>query len=471
MNNTNQAQAFINQAISLENQGAFQEAERVYKAALLDHPDSYIIHSRMGALLVNMGRANEALGFFEKARDLKPGDPDILFNSALAYQANNDFDKAISFFHQAGEKGMDKGMVFSSLAEIYEQTNRLEDLKTLLEQALVEAPKDTFLLFTAAKLRRREGQFKDALEFLQRAEKLPGFEEIAMLANFERGRIYDKLDDPARAYHAFQKGNLLSLRQNVLPGMNKKNFLDLIKEYRDIDYSKWGEAVAEKAMEENQNPVFLVGFPRSGTTLLHQILDGHSGLEILEEKPFITTGRGAISVQKGSLSAALSGLTPFEWTKLRNDLLEVYNGLKKKGPETKIIDKLPLHIVDVPLILKMFPDAKFIVALRHPFDCTLSCFMQNFNLNNAMLNFTNLDDTTRFYEEIFSLWLKYKEALNPNFIYVRYEDVVADLEKEARRLIKFLGLDWDPGVLNYQQQALSKKHIATPSYHQVIQPI
>lgn len=471
MNEKKPGQDFVNQAIDLENEGEFERAEQVYSTAIQNHPENYILHSRLAALLVNLGRANEATASFKRARDLKPGDPDILFNSGLAHQSNGDFEVALELFNSALEKGFDKGMVFGSFAEIYEQTNRLDDLGELLEKALKETPGDVFLLFTAAKFRRREGNLEGALEILKTAEKLKDFDEIAMLACFERGRIYEKLEQPQSAFQAFQKGNLLSLKENILPGMNKKVFLEQVKAYKDLELSILAGEAAEPNSDPLETPAFLVGFPRSGTTLLHQILDGHPNLEVLEEEPFITAGRGAIAQGKGSLKAAFSNMSGAEWETLKNQLLAVYADLRTKGEDTKIIDKLPLHIIDVPLILKMFPKAKFIVALRHPFDCTLSCFMQNFNLNNAMLNFTNLDDTTRLYSEVFSLWLKYARELRPDFIYVRYEDVIEDLEQEARRMIDFLGLEWDPEVLNYRQQALLKKRINTPSYHQVIQPI
>ncbi len=467
----NPGQDFVNQAIDLEQAGEYERAEQVYLTGLQNHPENYILHSRLGALLVNLGRAAEALSYFGKARELSPDDPDILFNSGLAHQANGDLEVALELFEKAQKVGFDKGMVFGALAEIYEQTNRLDDLKPLLDKALKEAPRDVFLLFTAAKFRRREGDFDGALKLLKTAEKVKDFDEIAMLANFERGRIFEKLKQPGKAFQAFQKGNLLSLKENIQPGMSKRGFLDLTRAYQELDLGEVRETTAEILSGPNETPAFLIGFPRSGTTLLHQILDGHPELEILEEEPFITTGRGAIIQRKGSLKAAFSELSGTEWNQLKSELLHVYGGLRVKGKNTKIIDKLPLHIIDVPLILKMFPKAKFIVALRHPFDCTLSCFMQNFTLNNAMLNFTNLEDTTRLYQQVFSLWLKYQEELQPDFMYVRYEDVVADLEKEARRMISFLDLKWNPEVLNYRQAALGKKRINTPSYHQVIQPI
>ena len=113
-------QEFVNKAKAFEDQGAFESAESVYVAGIQIHPENYILPARLGALLVNVGRAEEAINVFKRALELKPDDPDIIFNMGLAFQANNNFDEALKFFSKAQEKGFDKGMVFGCFAEIYE---------------------------------------------------------------------------------------------------------------------------------------------------------------------------------------------------------------------------------------------------------------------------------------------------------------------------------------------------------------
>jgi hypothetical protein len=124
----------------------------------------------------------------------------------------------------------------------------------------------------------------------------------------------------------------------------------------------------------------------------------------------------------------------------------------------------------VGLIYRLFPRAKILLALRHPCDVVLSGFMQAFKPNAAMVHFGDLADTARFYASVMGLWRRYAEVLPLEVLTTRYEDLVTDFEAETRRILAFLELPWDDSVLTYAERAKSRA-IATPSYHQVVQPI
>jgi sulfotransferase family protein len=130
-----------------------------------------------------------------------------------------------------------------------------------------------------------------------------------------------------------------------------------------------------------------------------------------------------------------------------------------------------LNIVDVGIIHRVFPEAKFILALRHPCDCVLSCFMQTFKLNNAMANFLTLDRSAKLYAAVMDLWSVYQKKLNLDVHVMKYEGLVQDLEGTSKSLISFLGLEWDNNLHNYQKTALDRGNIRTPSYDQVTQPL
>jgi hypothetical protein len=134
-------------------------------------------------------------------------------------------------------------------------------------------------------------------------------------------------------------------------------------------------------------------------------------------------------------------------------------------------DKMPLNIVHAGLIKRLFPRARFILALRHPCDVCLSCLMQNFSLNHSMAVFCSLDDTIRFYREVFSLWERYMETLNLSVVTVRYEDMTRDLRGSTEPVLNFLGLEWDERLLAFHEHARGRGYIATPSYAQVTQPL
>jgi len=125
----------------------------------------------------------------------------------------------------------------------------------------------------------------------------------------------------------------------------------------------------------------------------------------------------------------------------------------------------------LPLIHRLFPDARVILALRHPCDTVFSCYASNFKLNDGMSSFLQLDKAADLYDLSFSYFEKARELLEMRVHEIRYENVVEDRERELRSLVGFLGLDWSDEVLDHESVALSRGRIKTPSYHQVIQPI
>ena len=136
----------------------------------------------------------------------------------------------------------------------------------------------------------------------------------------------------------------------------------------------------------------------------------------------------------------------------------------------RLVDKMPLNTVDAGLIARLFPKAKVLLALRHPCDVVLSGFMQAFKPNPAMVQFETLKSSALFYAAVMDLWRQYEPVLPLSVHRVRYEDLIADFEGETRRMLAFLGVAWDDAVLAYAERAKGKA-IATPSYHQVTQPI
>src|SRR5205085_4640311 len=210
------------------------------------------------------------------------------------------------------------------------------------------------------------------------------------------------------------------------------------------------------------SPVFLVGFPRSGTTLLDTLLMGHPALNVMEEVPLLERPAAAL----GDFER-LPELSEAETEHLRDLYFEALGPVDGRT----IVDKLPLNLLGAPLIHRLFPDAKFIFAARHPCDVVLSCFMQPFDLNPAMANFLDLENAARLYDLVLSFWERASAILPLQVHTLRYEALVEDKEAEMRDLIAFLGLGWDERVLDNQKVAAERGPIVTPSYAQVAQPI
>jgi hypothetical protein len=213
-------------------------------------------------------------------------------------------------------------------------------------------------------------------------------------------------------------------------------------------------------------PVFLVGFPRSGTTLLDTLLMGHSGVHVLEEEPILQRVGEAL----GDFER-LPALEQEEIERLRALYFAELDAFDPDANGKTVIDKLPLNILGAPLIHRLFPEAKLILALRHPCDVVLSCFMQNFDLNDAMANFLDIGDAARLYDLVMTFWTRARALLPLDVHEVRYEALVEDKEREMRALVDFLGLPWEERLLDHEGTALRRGPIVTPSYAQVVQPI
>ncbi len=214
------------------------------------------------------------------------------------------------------------------------------------------------------------------------------------------------------------------------------------------------------------SPVFLAGFPRSGTTLLDTMLMGHPGVEVMEEPPIFRH----LDVEFGGFDA-LADLDDGAVRRMQERYFEIARDHAELRDGLLLVDKSPLYLQRVPQILRLFPDARFILALRHPADAVLSCFVSNFRLNSSMSNFLELDTAGQFYDLTFTMWEQARTVFDMPVQTVVYEQMIDDPAGSLRPVIEGLGLDWDPGVVDHEQTARNRGVITTASYAQVTQPL
>ena len=195
---------------------------------------------------------------------------------------------------------------------------------------------------------------------------------------------------------------------------------------------------------------------------------GHSQITVVEEQNMVPQMEHAV-LDKASIWEA-EQLSDQDIARAR---AIYYDTLSQHVPETGtvVIDKMPLNITKVPLIHRVFPNARYILALRHPMDSILSCWMQNFALNAAMGNMLQLPRIAEFYDHSMRIFDVATARYDLNVHRVRYEDLVLDLEGVARGAIDFLGLAWQDELLDYQSTAKARGRIHTPSYAHVVQPL
>jgi hypothetical protein len=224
-----------------------------------------------------------------------------------------------------------------------------------------------------------------------------------------------------------------------------------------------------------QKMAVLAGFPRSGTTLLEQVLDSHPGLVSSDEREAF--GRDIFPAmwltEKTRVPAAEAfDAIPLQRLSVQRTRYLNYMAAALNQPigDRIHLDKNPTMTLLIPGMLRLFPETKLLIALRDPRDVVTSCFMQYLPLNTNSVCFLTLERTARRYAHDMGVWLKLREMIPTPWLQVRYEDSVADLEKEARRVLDFLGLPWDPSVLNYRER-LKAKAVSSPTYEAVSKPL
>jgi hypothetical protein len=238
------------------------------------------------------------------------------------------------------------------------------------------------------------------------------------------------------------------------------------------DFRRWRDAALHLAP---QRTALLTGFPRSGTTLLEQVLDAHPDLVSSEERDFIgrellhcvVAGRGKIS-----LLEALNQLRTQEIDRERRRYFGAMEYLLDQPIAGRMhLDKNPAYNLTIPLVLRVFPETRLIIALRDPRDVVLSCYLRYLPLNAVSVRFLDIERTAERYALDMSAWLTFRDLIDVPWCEIRYEDTVADLAAQAGRALDTLGLNWDDQVLNYRDRLLRSKQVTSPTYEAVAQPI
>jgi len=362
------------------------------------------------------------------------------------------------------------------LANNYERLQKYDDGICELKQAEHIDPQDAYVQSLLARLERRNGQLDSACERLEKVLKWNGVQdEYRRRILFEYASVMDKLECYDAAYHSIEEYGRLSFATPAAKRINQKTRPALIASYlAAITTERMQRWDCDWYTNTRPAPSFLVGFPRSGTTMTEQILAAHSRIITADERPYLTKMRSAWARKVGGSDDAggmFDRLTVDGARQLRNIYWDAVDqdGVEVGG-EMILVDKLPLNIIDIGLINAVFPDAKILVALRDPRDVCLSCLMQDFTLNNAMIHFLRLDDTTAFYQSVMGFYLAVRNHLTLQRLEFRYEDTVSNLEEQANRILEFLGVGWDSEVLRFYEKARGKV-VSTPSFEAVTKPV
>tara|TARA_B100000035_G_scaffold215668_1_gene184802 strand:+ start:431 stop:2053 length:1623 start_codon:yes stop_codon:yes gene_type:complete len=469
------------------------------------NPNVFEVNYNLGLINLKLNNLDDAAINFEKAIKLNPKLSHVYFNLGLVYDRKKDFNLAIKNFQKVieidpnnshafynlgslyqeifkrteAEKHLKKSielnpkflLAYNNLFDVYDRSNQTEKFRELLSEVKKNFDETNLLSFYSGMYEYKNKNYELAIHSLQNIKLKEEFFIQDIKRHGMLAKSYDFLKDYEKAFNHFELNNNLTNKfygKNIDENIYLKYVNQRINFFKNFKQTNWN---VDSKQNEVNSPYFLIGFPRSGTTLLDTILRTHHTVEVIEEKPLIRNFLIKLEKKTKNNFNHLNNLDDDFIKEMQNFYFFERKKYIKNINTKIIIDKLPLNIIHIGEILRFFPNAKFILALRHPYDSVLSCFMQQFTLNPAMKNFLTINGGAYLYDLVMSLWEIYTNNFSVNFHSIRYEDLVSNFETETKKVFKYLELEWNDNIKDFHLTAKNRTDISTPSYDQVTSPI
>ncbi len=416
--------------------------------------------------------------WFERAVAIATNKSEALELIGLHCRNVNRYDMAERYLERASEHNATPDTL-AKLAEMYERLRRVDKARETVERALRLCGSNALALLVSARLERSAGKLEEAerivRSFLNRSDadswstRIRGWYELG--ANLDRQGRYSE----AMAAFVSAKAMIRPVAAGEMAAqrMVQSKLKEAAEEITQDILQRWA-LDSESTGAPRCRLAVICGHPRSGTTLLEQLLDSHPKVVSAEETPvffeaYVSLRRG-LPAEAGML-ATLESASPEVRRKTRDWYLHAMQMfIGSPIGDRLLIDKNPSLTAQVPGLVRVFPETRFIVALRDPRDVCLSCFMQPLPLNPASSSFLSVEETVTEYVSMMGFWRSMAPRMPNRAIEVRYEDVVNDVESVSRAVLSFLGLDWDERVLRFDEHA-RRKLVRSPTYAEVARPI
>lgn len=455
----------------LFNRGETEECEQLARSCLRLMPLNPTIQSVMGLLLSQRGRAAAGEFHFRRVIELDGVKPTVANNLAFCLKLQGKVDESEEWYRKAVELAPDDPNVWvgwSNLEEVRRNIPRAWEL-------LAEAEKRTQgkeLALERATLLGREGKTADAVAELSKSRE--DGRKLQANALYERGRLYDKMERFDEAWADFVEANRL-VREVQKRRYAEAAAKDLVSECQRFFRRTRMKLIPRADLDPTMpQPIFVVGYPRSGTTMVEQTLSAHPMISAGDELTFVYDLTRIIPrwlASPNPFPGCLTDLWMGDNRLAPNQFRDYYLrrsqelGIFEQGAKF-FTDKMPLNETHLGLIHILFPHAPIIHVRRHPLDILTSNF-SNFLTHGYNQSF-DVKTIAQHYALIDGLVEHYKEQMDLNYIEIRYEDLVADQEKHVRRMLDFVGVEFDPRCLSFHE---NQRYARTASYAQVTQKL
>ena len=422
-----------------------------------DHGAAWANLARLFMLAGQPARADAAL---ENAVKCNDGNPVVLDLIGTVYGLLGDQPEASKWISRAVEKQPKNVMFLVNQANNHMFLGKLDDAEVVLRNALHLQPGNPNANWLLSSLRKATN--RDHIEVLERLVRQEGRNPRALaFLEYGLGKELEDLEDWDNAYEAFARG--AQARRSTIE-FDEESEVAMYKAFGDTFTTEWMEGGAKG--HDDPSPIFVVGQPRSGTTLIERIITSHSQVYSAGElRQFGTCVRRLSDYREPKrLSARLAELGATIDSKKLGKAYMVTTA-KVRGSLPRFVDKLPPNYLYLPLILKALPNAKIIHLTRNPMDACFSSFKQLFA--DAYLHSYEQSEMARHHARYYHLMALWRERFGGRFFDISYEATAGDLEPNARALIDFLGLPWEDACLQFHKQTAA---VTTASAVQVRQP-
>jgi len=425
------------------------------------------MHNSLGNVLQEQGRLLEAEDSYRRALELKPDFVEARSNLGGTLHEQGHFLEAETGYRQALEINPECSEALFGLGRLRMENGQMEEAQGLFLRALKAKPDNLaarFYLAHVKKVETGDANFAALVEYCEAAQnnRIPLLGKNAISLHFALGKCYDDSGDYEKAFFHFSEGcKLKRTTFDYSPDQVERQFSGIMRIFDQATIDR-----LRGAGNPSHLPIFILGMPRSGTTLIEQIIASHPEVHGAGELPDLL----AIAQRDnaGTRAAFPDNLGLLDQVTLTARGVEYVAGLQQRAPEARhITDKMPANFLAIGLIHLMLPNAKIIHVNRNPVDTCLSCFTQLFTRNQEFTY--DLAELGRYYIDYSRLMKHWRNVLPKGaFLDVQYEDIVADQETQARRIIKHCGLEWNDVCLEFHK---SKRSVQTASVTQVRQPI
>lgn len=461
--NPNISAALFGIAMAHGQAGQMQKAQQYLLRFIRLEPNNIEALIKLASIDYLNGKIPSSMMYLMKAKKINPEHVFLNIRLGSLYTAMNEFDKAVKHYKIALKFEPDNSDATGQLASAYAYGGDTNKAIKIITPFLNRPPVGISVSIAFAQICRSLNRCNEAKKCLEDLLKngIDQLNESTVL--FALGNIYDREESYDKAFECFKRAN--DLNDFSYSSWEEELLVHEIKEKLNKDYFKY--TMHAKKMAKHLKPVFIIGMPRSGTSLVEQILSSHPFIYGAGERMEIPDIARSISKESNSGLKYPFSLIHATQSVLSTNAKQYLRKISQYSPKNAkiIIDKMPDNYWHLPLIQLLFPKAKIIHCIRDPLDNCLSCYFTKLMGNAYSYNLKDLGIHYRLYEELIKHW---KNVLTLPILDVHYEDMVNDSESMSRKIVDFCGLDWSDKCMEFYK---NKRAVVTSSSDQVRQPI